>query len=133
MAVRVRHSAPHFIRFIMKLFLIPSLILASTMILSGCQQDTQQNNEQYQTFIYQNRATNSYLYTSDRGYQDIVQVARIVPQSKYYTLIQKQIEYSIQTNTPVCLRYQSALATKITGVCNNQNVSSIMKNTEVLK
>ena len=133
MAVRVRHSAPHLIRFIMKLFLIPSLILASTMILSGCQQDTQQNNEQYQTFIYQNRATNSYLYTSDRGYKDIVEVARITPQSKYYTLIQKQIDYSIQTNIPVCLRYESALATKITGVCNNQNVSSIMKNIEVLK
>lgn len=117
----------------MKLFLIPSLILATALSLSGCEQDTQLPNEQYQTFIYQNRDANAYLYTSPRGYRDIVQVARIAPQSKYYLLIQKNIAYSIQTNTPVCLRYQSNEATKIIGVCNSQNVSSVMKNIEVLK
>lgn len=117
----------------MKLFLIPSLILATALSLSGCEQDTQLPNEQYQTFIYQNRDANAYLYTSPRGYADIVEVARIAPQSKYYTLIQKNIEYSIQTNTPVCLRYQSNQATKITGVCNNPSVASVMKNIEVLK
>lgn len=102
----------------MKLFLLPSLILLGAMTLSGCQQDVQEINEQYQLFAYQNQAANSYIYTSRNGYRNLVEVAEIAPHSKYYIPIQAAISYSIQNQKPVCLRYRSSSALTIIGLCN---------------
>lgn len=106
----------------------PSLILlAASILLTGCASDTNLNNEQYQLFVYQNPAANQYVYTDRKG----VSVAHIAPQSKYYQLIQKTIDYSIRTGTPVCLRYGSSYATKILNVCSKEDAQSILKNIKV--
>jgi hypothetical protein len=115
----------------MKLLFLSSLIVAP-LILAGCDNSVQNQNEQFQTFIFQNKATNQYVYTSNKGYRDLVEVANIKPQSKNYELIQQRIEYSIQTNRPVCFRYQSASAIDIIDLCEEKSdVIPIVKNNGV--